>query len=62
MVTKKNPLLSQIDFDGKINSIKNNNIITNKGYMSNTTNNFKIGLLSNGSWVAQDIVLNSIEA
>jgi hypothetical protein len=35
--------------------------MSNKGYMSPTINQFMIGILSRGQWVAKDIVLNSPE-
>eukprot|EP00347_Sterkiella_histriomuscorum_P020631 403337063 len=46
----------KIDINGSVNKMKKQMMIK-KGYMSNTVNQFMIGSLSTGSWIAQDIII-----
>ncbi|CDW76844.1 UNKNOWN [Stylonychia lemnae] len=56
IVSNKNPIMSEVSIYGDVSSIKRA-AMTKKGYMSKTVNQFRIGTISSGDWVAQDIAL-----
>mmetsp|Transcript_6017 Transcript_6017/g.5428 ORF Transcript_6017/g.5428 Transcript_6017/m.5428 type:complete len:239 (-) Transcript_6017:155-871(-) len=56
-VAQKNPLLSEVTLDGKIKQKNKINVMTNKGYQSHSTNQFKIGIIGRGCWIASELVL-----
>ena len=66
MVKSKNPLLAEIKPKGRYEEFEveekaNKEFITTKGFMSPTMNMFHLGVLTPGSWVAEDILLDHCE-
>ena len=58
MVSKKSPLLNKVMIDGEIKK-KRTGAITNKGFVSETTNQYKIGIIGRGCWIGAETILFS---
>jgi hypothetical protein len=48
MVSQKNPLNTDVAEDGQISKSQHKSIISNKGFMSKTTNTFMLGIIGKG--------------
>ena len=57
LVSTKNPLLSKVSQKGHIIVEKSKKMMSNKGYISETTSTFQLGLRTSGQWVGEDILI-----